>query len=1290
MNYDNGVPNSTTALNVPISGTLNVTTAGQAMQILTVENSTFNLSAPGNTLIIEGETPFAGGTNSSIALGSTVNFSAGTLSIQDGILEVGNSTGSGTLNVTGGTIDYDNRTTPDSTRLSVGNGGTGAVNQSGNSVVTAGQQLIIGSSNGTGSYNLAGNSTLTIGTSGKLADNVVEIGGNFNAGDNSSGSLVIGGTSTFTVGADGRLLVGSILLPVGSMTPNAGVLGASGSVTQNDSSVVNLGGTSAVFGAYQGSSTNITSAVYNLNGGSLNISNQETLFGAAGDAVGTLNQAGGALIAGGSTALIFGTSSDGNATGSGAGIYNLSGGTASIAGELVLGEAAGSTGSVVQTGGTMTAQGGSFVIIGDTGAGSYSISGPNTVTAAFNGGLFIGGEMAVGGAVGTGTFTQSGGAVSTTSLNIGGAAGTGTGVYNYSGGTLAVTGGVAVGATGTFNQTGGALTFNSAGSAVTVNAGGSYNLNGGTLSTGGNFLTGGGNFNFGGGTLLTQSAFNDTLAGTISGNSTIDTTLGGATLSNVLNGNGNLNIIGGNTVTLTGTGNNAADSFGATISGGSTLVANSVNSLSSTGTFSVGTGSFLRVNSTAGATDNFAGSIAGAGNFITGANDAAANKLVLSGTTALTSASTTTIGAGGFGSLEVDNGTISNVNGTNADAADTFDVGSGTGNGTVILTGASILPTVTVNAGSTLLAGNATAGAYAITGNVFNNGTLGTLGTSTAPATLLINGNLTSTNTLLIHTNGLTVDTFGSAAQPLTTANLTGKVNVQGIGTITDVPIVYTSGGIIPDPTTLTTSAPTALFSSTVTVVGNNLVLSTTQVPVGSFAQTPNEAAVASSLDHVISGGVPFPTGFVPLLTGLNQLTAGQLPGALEQLTPESLQYARNIAYENATYLALRMNNVDADLRNGYSGLDANAISVVSPGFESGMGRSLGSMLAYNDPGFHTSAPNGVNYYPGESGRGSPSPSGSDSSAPSTFDSSNQVISDSPNPYLANVHPGGPETPAMSEFIGGDVVLADLNQDQSVSNAPSSKANYTAGDVTAGVSFRITNHFAAGVLFDYDHTDADTDSNGSKTRINTYSPGLYATYFDRGFYANGLFSFGYNTYSNTRNTGFGTASSSPNGQQYIGDLDFGYDFHPDKSWIVGPTLGVTYTHLDIDSFTETGAPGADLAVQSQSTDSLRSRLGGHLIYQTNTGDVLLQPNFTAMWQHEFLADGSGITSSFNDFSSNSFTIQTAAPSRDSALIGVGLTATLNNSMALYLNYLADVGAENYFSQSVIGGFKARF
>ena len=139
-----------------------------------------------------------------------------------------------------------------------------------------------------------------------------------------------------------------------------------------------------------------------------------------------------------------------------------------------------------------------------------------------------------------------------------------------------------------------------------------------------------------------------------------------------------------------------------------------------------------------------------------------------------------------------------------------------------------------------------------------------------------------------------------------------------------------------------------------------------------------------------------------------------------------------------------------------------------------------------------------------------------------------------------------------------------------------------------------------------------------------------------------------------------------------------------------PTLGLTYTHLDVSSFSESGAPLANLNVSSQSVDSFRTRLGGHVLYQTSVGSILLQPNITALWQHEYLNSEPGITSQFQAYPAAPFTIQTAAPSEDSALLGCGLTATLQNSMAFYLNYLADVGDNGYLAQTVMGGFKASF
>ena len=1204
-------------------------------------NSTINITATSNqsvqSLLVSSDFDGSNVTNGILNLSFN---SSSTLTVGiDGLV----ITGASTVNFTG--------------NLSMSNGefmvGTGSSTIDEGEVTGSGRLSL-----NSGSVNLDGGTALILGDGAGVAGTITQ-----NAGSvvTSGEDLVIGagGTGTYTMTNNSVLNIGTQGAPqsidyavvVGATTGSTGFMtiggsstvngvnedtsfvvgvGGTGVVTQSGTSSVNLDGNLSEFalGVTGGSGT------YNLESGTLTLGATSTDYtvaiGADASSTGTLTQSGGTLVMGAGTNVDIGEA--------GTGVYNLSVGRADFQNGLTLGDAAGSSGTIVQSSGTLTVEN-APVVVGNNGTGLYEMKG------------------------GSATFND----------------------------------GVVVGSSGSILQTGGTFILAN-GSTLDLSAvGSSYTLGGGILQINSNALIGAngeGTFNFGGGTLQLTSAgtLTDNLNGTVTGNSTINTAGDDVNLNGNLTGNGTLNIGGGGTVALSGVNNGGGgntDSWGAIITGASTLNASSVTSLSSTGSYVIGTGStFAITNNTA---QTFAGNIsvtpdqAGPATFITGSG-----KLTLSGNINLPTSSTTTIGVGG--GLEVNTGTISNINGSAGNTVDTFDVGNGSTKGTVYLLGTNTLPQVTVNAGSTLYTAN-------VAGNVTNHGSLGTLGTLNGPTTTTITGSLVSNGTLIIHSNSATADEFGS----LTSAMLSGTVKVLGVGSVTDAVIVDTTGGVTATigtaPGDLSATGNTALFHADLTNNGTQLLLTTTQSAITGFAQTPNEVSVAGSIDHVINAGAPYPKTFLPVLGRLNQLSASAIPQALEELTPESLQYSRDIAFENSTFLVQKMNGVDANLRGGYAGLDTSGISVTSPFFNSGLGQSLGSLLASDSPSFHDTAPNGVNYYPGAAGSPS-SESITPSSTPGSpaaesapeWNSSSQVISDSPNPYLAKQDPSSPQAPGFSEFISGDAILADLNQDHNAPNAPSSSANYTAVSATAGVSFRMTSHLAAGVLMDYSHTDATTDSSGSKTSVDSYSPGLYATYFDHGFYVNGLFSYGINSYSNSRDIGFlgETADSHPHGDQYVGDLDFGYDFHPDKNWVVGPTLGLTYTHLDIDSFSETGAPGADLNVDSQSADSLRSRLGGHVVFQTNTGDVLLQPNLTAMWQHEYLDNSSAITSSFGDFSSTPFVTDTAGPNRDSALIGVGLTATLNTSVALYLNYYADIGFEDYFAQSIVGGLKARF
>jgi len=1237
--------------------------------------------------------------------GVTLNYTgsgAGTLAVTNGFIVIGEGivgndntqNGLGTFNIQSGTFTFD--ATGTSTQMVVGlaphgdTGGTGSTVTQGTpavgavaataSTVITGSSLIIGfNSSSDDIWNVTNGSTLETGT---LASSyLIALGSNGTAtgsvGDNSPGStgaLNISENSTFNLGSSGSTTPTD--LQVGTSTLHATlttVPGGMGTITQSGTSIVTFAGkaTTVELGDLGGGSTATVggTGIYNLEGGTLNIgtlgstSATDTVtftLGAAVGSTGTLNQSGTSVlnVASGSTFT------DGGA-GSTSGTFAMTGGIANFNGVLTVG-----TTGTVNLGSTVT----SGV---QTSSGTLNISTPNLVNAG-------------------GSFTLEGGTlnITTAATNL---------AYNFPFNNASVLPANTVSTIDTTQGTGTFATFNLA---QNLSGGGGITLIGTAGTTTFNLT---GTNSYGGPTTITSGTLVSTvdnvtdssaLSVGATGVLTLNLVAAGAdTIGSITGASGgmfNINFVPSND-TLVATG--LTDNFAGTITLGKNGTA---------GTLQLFNGAFGAIDGGPGA--GLASSV------IIG--DGSTPSAVTFGATTYTGSTTVnllaSLTAPNLDGSVVNHGTLTvtgpaGIAGTvtsNSGTLNTTIIGGGvTANtGTLTVTGAAgIAGTVTSNSGTlntTIVGGSVTnsgaftasASANTVGVNLTNTGS-GIIASS-APLmalnspTFTIDGDLMMTGTagtLVVRTNGSAADQYLIKGAASTVA---GNVQVDVLGGGKLGTTTYT---IVSEPLngltvgTLTTNHDTALFGYTLTSNADSVDLTVTQSSIATYAQTPNQAAVAHAIDGTNS------SLFVTFSQVSKAAATSFFPAALDELSPESLQYARMISFENSTFLAMRINGVDADLRGGYAGLDTSAVSVVTPGFNSGLGRSLGSLLASDDPAYHPSAPNGVNYYPGGGGGEESTPA---SSSPQNWNSSSQVISDStpPNPYMATQNPAGPETPGLSEFIGGDAVLANLNQNQSAANAPSSKASYTSSDATAGISYRMTSHLAMGVLFDFNHTDAKTDSLGSKTAVDSYSPGLFATYFDHGFYVNGLFSFGYNNYANSRDVSFlgETASSHPSGQQYVGDLDFGYDFHPDKTWVIGPTIGATYTHLNIDSFTETGAPDADLSVNSQSVDSLRSRLGGHVIMQTNTGDVLLQPSFTAMWQHEYLDNGSGITSSFNDFNSNPFTIQTASPSRDSALLGVGMTATLSNSMALYLNYIADVGASDYFAQSVIGGFKARF
>jgi uncharacterized protein YhjY with autotransporter beta-barrel domain len=1138
-----------------------------------------------------------------------------------------------------------------------------------NFLLSTGNTLTLGQSFADG-IEVTNQATLNFTGGTILLDN-----GDVDIGENISNILQpnLEGLGTFNING------GTLNLTTNNFLVGDGSNGSSiGFVTQNNGSTV------SAFDLEVGSNGGI--GTYTLNSGTLTLSDQILVAEGAGS-IGTFNQYSNVTVTTGNSDFI-------SVGEDGAGTYNIYSGTLTANGDtIVIGDDTGATGLLVQKGGVIQQNTASHFEVGNDGNGTYDLAGGQ---ANLLGGVKIG---ALSGHVGTGVINQTGGILvvgttgtSSTGLVVGGGGSGGTGAYNLSGGTATLNEGGTVASNGTITQTGGQLNVILGQSLKLTSAGGLYSLNGGVLDVGNNGVNGltgtsaEGVLNFGGGTLMSEAGSTATLTdpfnATVTGMSTLNAYGSNIAFTGSLTGVGGFIIedtnpnATGNLVTIVAHPSAASLYQGPTIINGGNLAISAPD-----------------------ATDIFQSSISGTTGTLQ--IQSAGTTLELTGTTDFTG--NTTLGTTNTSTLEVfNNGTLGNVagvGGLETEGAGTFNlVGSNTYTG----------PT-TINVNTTLLANSLDSTTVTNSGTIGSNAAVGTPFYIGTPSGMNGSGTLNDTagmnaaspSVMIERVQGTSaVDTYRVGAGGST---VQGDVTVQGysaLGTnhyafITAPSASINELGQVSTQTALllTSVTTTPNFNGPTTGTTSTVYLNVNQLPISTYAVSPNEMAIANSLD----GALVNPAPGLAIFTAIDSLTAAQIPQALDSLVPVNYLYMRDIAFENSTFLSEKLDGFLGNLRSGYSGLDTSGISMVSPGMDSSLGRSLSSLLAFNNQG---AAPNGVNYYPvdGDSPV-SPVMEPTLPGVPEGTPTAPGSISDTPVTGMTpTASPPPPSTifdglgKGFNEFVSGDIILGDLNENGA--NSPTPKAKYTAGDATAGISFRLTSNLAVGVLFDYNHTDATVDSVNSHIHEDTYSPGVFASFFEKGFYANGLFSFGYNDYSNTRNISFGgtssTANSSPNGEQYVADLDGGYDFHPDQHWVLGPTLGVVYTHLDVDSFNETGAGSFDESIGSQSADSLRGRIGGHVVYQLQAGDILFQPNLTLAFQREFLNDSFGLTGTPDIPGATAFTIQGTNPGRNSALIGVGATATLDNSMCLFLNYLAEVGGDDYIVQSVEGGLKASF
>ncbi len=449
-------------------------------------------------------------------------------------------------------------------------------------------------------------------------------------------------------------------------------------------------------------------------------------------------------------------------------------------------------------------------------------------------------------------------------------------------------------------------------------------------------------------------------------------------------------------------------------------------------------------------------------------------------------------------------------------------------------------------------------------------------------------------------------------------------------------------------------------YESSVAGTGEVVTVQTLFSPYG---QNANEIAIGALLDQAFTPDSAVSPSWQSALIAMSAESPSQIAATLGELSPQVYNTMTNESIQNTTFLNQEvLGQAEQAFEN--PGFNTSGLTLLKTSDQDPFSISMDAAMQTAQQ----EAQNSVSYM-------------------------DPAVVGLPQGYVPP-----PPTSSNSGFSG--FVLGTVTLDQ-IHPTGGSGEHFSTGGVLGGLDYRLNRNFVVGAFFNWGYTGGTIDSAGSRQQSTNYTPGVFVGFQKSNFYADALASYTYNSYRIDRNVNFGsqasTATAKPTGNQFDAAGMVGYWFPVTAGFKFGPAGGVGYTHLGVSSFSENGSP-FDLSVGSQSVNSLRSLLGGQLQWTlfgkqnlvTNSRPALLNINFNAYWQHEFLDNSQNISANFNGLGAGSFAFQSGSPTRDSGLLGGGISGNLSKGITLFANYELQAGANSQFAQTVMAGLAISF
>jgi outer membrane autotransporter protein len=227
---------------------------------------------------------------------------------------------------------------------------------------------------------------------------------------------------------------------------------------------------------------------------------------------------------------------------------------------------------------------------------------------------------------------------------------------------------------------------------------------------------------------------------------------------------------------------------------------------------------------------------------------------------------------------------------------------------------------------------------------------------------------------------------------------------------------------------------------------------------------------------------------------------------------------------------------------------------------------------------------------------------------------------------------------------------------------------------TIGTEYRINRNAFVGAAFDYSNPKARLLNNAGTTDVNSYQLGIYAAWADAHFFAQGLATYGWQNFRNTRPGVVDTITSNPDGTTFVAGGKAGYLFDAGKTQI-GPIGGLTYARVRVNGYTETGDPVLTLTVGRQTAEALVGSVGVQFRAPFLVNGRIISPYLNLTAEDDLIGNGRiiqyGATSA--PLIINNWAIPNGSSQRVYGRVAGGVVAPVTDNVALTMNVARTVG-----------------